>query len=63
MATATFGFFGGTPSTETLRREASRLCPMGYEKTGERAGVFEGKFVEWEIRCAGASDTHSKSSG
>lgn len=46
------GFVGTTPSSEAVKEEAENRCPAGYDKTDEMSGAFfEGKFIEWRIRC------------
>jgi hypothetical protein len=34
-----------------LPKAASQLCPKGYEKIAESKGAFEGKYIQWRIRC------------
>jgi hypothetical protein len=46
------GFVGASPSIEAVKAKAEDLCPGGYEKTSEKSGAFfEGKFIEWRVRC------------
>jgi len=45
------GFVGLEPSVSVLPKEASTLCPQGYDKLSEGVGNFEGKFIHWTIRC------------
>lgn len=45
------GFIGLSPSADVLPKAASQLCPKGYEKIAESKGAFEGKYIQWRIRC------------
>ena len=48
---APYGWFGGRPSSEAVASKAQDLCPSGYEKLTEREGVFEGRYLRWEVQC------------
>lgn len=45
-----YGWFGH-PSPEGVAGKAASLCPAGYDKLSEQKGVFEGRYLRWEIQC------------
>jgi hypothetical protein len=36
--------------TPALNKEASRVCPMGYDRLGENR-LYDGKVINWPIQC------------